>query len=369
MVPHRRGVSSAVGMLALLIVVVVAVAAAYFVYFGPASTSTSTAATYISPSRASSADTGGQLITYTADAYAAEVTSLLDGFSVSTGAQVAPPKSGGSFADANQIAAGAPDDVFVSVALSATSSHYLKNLTSNWAVGFASDQMVLAYSGVGQTSAAASAVGLAKTAEQSNATSDWNAFFTALTSGGAKVGISNPVSDPAGLRGWLVLEGAGYLYSGGDQRAYVASILKDDANVTGASAAALVAPLQTGQVQFLFLYKSAAVADGLSFITLDSHVNLGTASLGSFYSRFSYTDSAGTTAGAPIVLSVTVPRGSVNTAAALQFVQYVVKNAKSLSSFGLQPLPVAMLYENAAPPAPVQALVSQGLLVPAGPLP
>ena len=70
---------------------------------------------------------------------------------------------------------------------------------------------------------------------------------------------------------------------------------------------------QAGQIQFLFIYKSAAVSDGLNFIALDCHVNLGSPSLGSFYSQFSYTDSAGKTTGAPIILCITVPLSAVNT--------------------------------------------------------
>ncbi len=373
---RRAGVSTvAAGSVAAVMVVILV--ASYVVYTKPAETSTSvstTTATSVSTSVTTSVvtsvtTTGAPMISYSADAYAAEVTSLLNGFATSTGAQVAPVKSAGSFADANQIAAGAPDDVFVSVALAATSAQYLKNLTSNWAVGFASDQMVLAYSNATQTSAAANVISLASTAAKSNATSDWNAFYLALTSGGVKLGISNPVADPAGLRGWLVLEAAGHLYSGGDQQAYVSPLLQNNANVTGTNAAALVAPLQAGQIQFLFIYKSAAVAAGLKFIALDSHVNLGSPSLGTFYSNFSYTDSAGKTAGAAIILCITVPLSSVNTAEALQFVQYVVQNAKTLSSYGLQPFAVAMLYNNVPPPAAVQALVSQGLVVEAGELP
>jgi molybdate/tungstate transport system substrate-binding protein len=361
---QRRGVSTiAAASVAAVIVVILVAAAVVYSSSGKTATSTTTA---MSVSTATSV--GAPLTSFSADAYTAEVTSLLNGFSTSTGAQVAPVKSGGSFADANQIAAGAPDDVFVSVALSATSSQYLKNLTSNWAVGFASDQVVLAYSNATQA-AATSVIDLATKAAKSNATSDWNAFFAALTSGGVKVGISNPVSDPAGLRGWLVLEAAGYLYSGGDQQAYVSPLLQNDANVTGTSAAALVAPLQAGQIQFLFIYKSAAVSDGLKFIALDPHVNLGSATLGSFYSQFSYTDSAGKTVGAPIILCITVPLSSVDTAEALQFVQYVVQNAKGLSSFGLQPFPTALLYSNVSPPAPIEALVSQGLISEAGALP
>jgi molybdate/tungstate transport system substrate-binding protein len=365
---RRAGVSTVPFVLASVVIVVILVAAV--VYSMPARTTTPTAPSNTTAASVSTVTGAGTpLISYSADAYTAEVSSLLKGFAASTGAQVAPLKSGGSFADASAIAAGAPDDVFVSVALSATSSQYLKNLTSNWAVGFASDQIVLAYSNATQTPAAATIIGLASAASSSNATSGWNAFYTALTSGGVKVGISNPVSDPAGLRGWLVLEAAGYLYSAGSQQAYVGPLLRNGANVTGTNAAALVAPLQAGQIQFLFIYKSAAVSDGLNFLALDGHVNLGSPSLGQFYSHFSYTDSAGKTAGAPIILCVTVPLSAVNVDEALQFVQYVVQNAKSLSSSGLEPFAVAMLYNNVPPPAPIQALVSQGLITEAGALP
>jgi molybdate/tungstate transport system substrate-binding protein len=279
-------------------------------------------------------------------------------------------KSGGSFADANQIAAGAPDDVFISVALSATGPAYLKSLSSNWAIGLASDQMVLAYSNsTSQSSLGGTIIAKGNAAAKSNTTSDWNTFFTSLTSGNFKIGISDPVADPAGLRGWLVLEAAGLLYSNGSQEAYVTPLLQAKANVTGAHAAALVAPLQSGQLQFLFLYKSAAVADHLDFLSLDRRVNLGDPTLGSFYSKVSYKDSAGVTAGAPIILCITVPLSSANSSEALQFVQYVVKNSGSLSSFGLQPFLPARLYSNVPPPAPVTQLVSQGLVAEAGSIP
>ena len=345
-----------------VLVVVVAAALAYSAGLGTGPNSSTTTTTTSGATSISS----GPLIAFSADAYAVEATALLQGFSRSTGVPVAPVKSGGSFADANQIAAGAPDDVFISVALSATSSKYLKNLTSNWAVGFASDQMVLAYSNATSAQTVASE---GKAASASNSTSDWNTFFTSLTSGQVKVGISDPVADPAGLRGWLVLEAAGFLYAGGNQGAYAGTLLKSGANVTGAHAAALVAPLQSGQIQFLFIYRSTAVADHLAFIQLDRHVNLGDPSLGGFYSKFSYTDSAGVNVAAPIILCVTVPLSSTNPTEAYAFVAYVVKNTGTLSAYGLQPFTPARLYDNVDPPAVIAELVSQGLLVTAGSLP
>ncbi|HVC27735.1 MAG TPA: substrate-binding domain-containing protein [Nitrososphaerales archaeon] len=361
----------AVGLAAIVAAVILV--AAYLVSSAPPKTTTSTmTATSAMTSTVTSTATlkAAPLVSYSADAYAAEVTSLLDSFSTSTGVQVAPVTSGGSNADASAINAGAPDDVFVSASLSATSSHYLGNLTANWAIGFATDQLVLAYSNsTTQRAATTSIIALANTAVASNSTSDWNNFYTSLVGGKVKVGISAPAQDPAGLRAWIVLEAAGYLYSGGNQQTYASALLKDQGNTTAASAADLVAPLQAGDIQFLFTYKSAAISNRLNYIVLNSHVNLGTPRLGSFYSRFSYTDSAGVTAGAPIVICITIPLGVANSAEALQFVEYVVQNAKTLSTFGLAPLSPTLLYENTPPPVAIQQLVTQGLMTYNGALP
>jgi molybdate/tungstate transport system substrate-binding protein len=311
----------------------------------------------------------GPLITFSADAYSSEAQALLNGYSSSSGVPVAPVKSGGSFADANQIAAGAPDDVFISASLSAASPAYLKNASADWAVGFASDQMVLAYSNSTSSQPVfGNVLGLAKVAQRSNASSDWNSFFSTLVSGTTKIGISNPVSDPAGLRGWLALEAAGHLYAGGDQLAYVKPLLQSGANVTSTNAAALVAPLEAGQLQFLFIYKSAAISQHLDYVQLDRHINLGDPTLAGFYSQFSYRDSAGTTKGAPIVISITVAKTSASPAAGLEFIAYVVKNAGTLSAYGLEPLRPALLYHDSTPPQSIAQLISQGLIVEAGSL-
>ena len=368
----------AIAVIMALIIVVGVLAFLYATSTGTTTTVTSTAVsttstTLTSVSTSTSLVTSGPLISYSADAYATETTSLLSGFTKSTGIPTAPVISGGSNADASSIKAGAPDDIFISSALSATAPSHLGNLSANWAIGFATDQVVIAYSNATMANSPASnIVSMGQTAEKSNATSDWNAFYTALTSGSVKVGISNPVSDPGGLRGWLVLEAAGYLYSGGNQSAYVLPLLKSQANVTAANSADLVVPLQSGQIQFLFIYKSAAISDGIGYVSLDDHVNLSDSSLAGYYAMFSYTDSAGKTTGAPIVLVVTVPLSSVNTAEALEFVQYLVKNMGSLSAYGLVIPKTALLYSGLSSiselPQPIQALLAQGLLVQKGPI-
>jgi len=362
--------TAAVAIIVVLIIAVGVLAALYVGASGAKTTVTSFSTETVS-STLTTTFTQGPLISYSADAYATEATSLLTGFSKSTGIPVAPVISGGSNADASSIKAGAPDDVFISSSISATAPSHLGNLSAEWAVGFATDQVVVAYSNATlSNSAASNMISLGQTADKSNATSDWNSFYTALSSGSVKVGISNPVADPGGLRGWLVLEAAGYLYAGGNQSAYVQPLLTTQSNVTGTSSAALVAPLQSGQIQFLLIYKSAAITDGIGYISLDDHVNLSDASLASYYSQFSYTDSAGKTSGAPIVLVVTVPLSCVNTAEALEFVQYVVNNMRSLSAYGLVVPTTALLYSSLSStqslPQSIQALLAQGLLAQAG---
>jgi molybdate/tungstate transport system substrate-binding protein len=309
------------------------------------------------------------LITFNADAYTPEVQALLNGFTAATSIPVAPTHPAGSFALAKQIASGSQVDVFIPVALSAAAPSNLGSLSSNWAIGFASDQMVVAYSNATVSTPAAEAVisGYQRAAK-SNSSSDWNFVFASLTSGSVKVGVSDPKADPAGLRGWLVLEAAGSLYGGG-QSAYTAPLLQAKANVTGSAAANMVAPLQAGQMQFLFVYKSVAMAQHLGYIQLDHKINLGDPKLASSYAQVAYALPTGQTKGAPIILCMTIPNDAPDASEAMHMVQYVAKNAGGvLPSFGLQPFSPPLLYNNTAPPQFVAQMLSQGLVAPGGSL-
>ena len=309
-----------------------------------------------------------QLIIYSADAYVSETSALASNFTAQTGIQTSPPKGGGSFALAQQIAQGNPVSVFVSVSKSAVSSSYLKNVSSGWAVAFAGDQMTIAYSNASaQGPAAEEIISAYKTAASTNSTSAWSEFFSDLSSGSVKIGISNPNADPGGLRGWLALEAAGKVYAGNES--YFASrMISKSGNITGGSAAELVAPLESGQIQFLFIYKSAAIAHKLDYLQLPSSVNFGNASYSAYYSQFKYTISSGVESGSPIMLFVTVPSDATNYAGSLEFVSYIVKHTSMLQSYGLTPFSPSILYNETSVPKAVQILVSNGYLVRGGSL-
>lgn len=373
---RRRGVSRAAYASAVLVAAII-LALGYATTTSsspPTSTSSLTTSLITSATGLSSATSTSTplvpLITFNADAYTAEVQGLLSGFSTATGIPVAPTHPAGSFALAKQIVSGSQVDVFIPVALSAAAPSNLGSLSSNWAIGFASDQMVIAYSNATTSSPAAAAViSEYQQAAKSNASADWNTVFTTLTSGSVKLGISDPNADPAGLRGWLVLEAAGSLYANGYASAYTVPLVQAKANVTGSAAANMVAPLQAGQMQFLFIYRSVAIAQHLGYLQLDHRINLGDPKLAASYALITYTLITGPTKGAPIILCMTILANAPDATEAVQFVQYVAKNSgAAIPAYGLQAFTPPLLYNNTAPPQFVSQMLSQGLVASGGSL-
>ncbi len=306
------------------------------------------------------------LIVYSADSYVQEASVLVSGFHNSTGYSVAPVKGGGSLTDARNIGQGSPSDAFISVSLESYGKSFLQSRYSGWAVAFAADQMVLAYSSASlQNHAASKVINEFSNATKSNSSSAYNGAFTDLTSGSVKVGIADPNSDPAGYRGWLVLEIAGSVYQN-NSTYYVNRLILNGGNITASDAASLVSPLENGNIQFLLIYKSAAIskAPGVKYISLPGKVNLGDVSYANFYSNYSYNLSSGTVTAAPIYLYISALNNSGP--ASIKFVLYVLNNTAALSKFGLDPLSPELLYSDNAVPQQIQGLVGSGNLTRAG---
>jgi molybdate/tungstate transport system substrate-binding protein len=347
---ERPAISNLFGAVVLIVIVVVAVGAysfyAYEYYSKPSS----------------------PLLVDSADLYASESSYLYGAFSNATGMPYAAPNSAGSTALAAQIKAGSPVSVFISVSKSALEPSLLGNRSAGWGIAFVNDEMSIGYSSTsGQPAGFQTVLDDYQKALTTNATSAWNSFFVDLTSGSVTVGISNPNTDPAGYRGWMVLEAAGQAFEG-NKSYFVNRLLDARANVTGASAASLVAPLQAGRIQFLMMYKSAALSHGLTAMLLPRHINLGDITLGSYYSQFTYTTSAGVQKGGAILLFVTVPNNSTETTQALNFVVYIVRHSSTMSRYGLIVLSPALLFNSTDVPPPIANLLNQGMLKASGPI-
>ena len=307
------------------------------------------------------------LVIYVADAYVGEAGALSSGFHNATGIRVDQPIGGGSYTLAREIGQGDPASVFISVALSTYNISYLKSRYTGWTVAFASDQLVLAYSSLSNSSVN-NTVRLFNEAYADNSASAYGQAFEQLTSGSVKVGISNASSDPAGLRAYLSLEVAGYLYHNDSTSYFIDRLAHNHSVTTASNAAELVTPLEEGDIGFLYIYRSAAISKGLHYVTLPDFLNFGNSSLSGFYARFSYNTTSGIQYGMPIYLYISTVANSTDPAAAMSFVTYSVENNSILAGFGLVPLRVSLLFNSTTPPPQILNLVSQGKITYAGPI-
>ena len=367
----------AIAVVIIVVLIFAAGASYYFVSSNSASSATSSSSSSTSStttiSTASESGSGNSsnsgLILYSADAYVNESTLLENAFSSSTGIQMAPPKSAGSLALAQQIAQGNPVNVFLSVSKTAVQNTTLKTAFGGWAIAFATDQMGIAYSNpTKQNSPAMATIDAFNTAMSTNTTAAWYNFYNNLTSGQVKIGISNPNTDPAGYRAWIVLEAAGRIYAN-NTNYFVHRLISNGGNFTGASAADLIAPMQAGQLQFLFTYKSDIVSEHLNLFQLPSGVNLGSGAYNSFYSQFNYTITSGVQKGGAITLWITVPSTSNDKSGSLQFVVFVVRNYVALlKPFGLVNIQPPKVYNDTALPSALGQMVANDTLSYAGQL-
>jgi molybdate/tungstate transport system substrate-binding protein len=363
------GKSSGIATVVVALVIIIIILAASLGYFvlTKTTTTTSTATTSV-PSTY-------PLLLYSADSQVNESSVLESAFHTSTNISVVTAEEGGSGAEGALIAAGDPVSVFLSISHSSVENSSLLTEYPGWAIAFAGDQFGLAYTSASTTTTAAKAVLTAySTASASNSTSAWYDLFNNLTSGAVKVGISNPVTDPAGYRGWLTLELAGIAYDGGvaNEQYFANRMLTSGANVTGASAAALVPALDTGTINFLFYYKSAITSGGLDLMQLANPVNLGEATDNTFYGQASYTVSpTDIETASAITIWITVPKDSTDPTSSVNFVVFVIENyATLLSPFELTNFSPAHLYNDSgyAVPSPIVSLLNSGKLIDEGAL-
>ncbi len=302
------------------------------------------------------------LIMFVADAYVGEANYLLSGYHNATKYPVSPAIGGGSYTDANKIGAGDPANVFMSVALSPYGQNYLKDRYSGWAIAFASDQLVLAYYNDSQNYKIASDL---RMSELENNSAMFVSALDAVTSKSNSLGISDPSTDPAGLRAWISLEIAGKVYANNESH-FVSNVKSDHANVTRSSAAQLVPALETGEISFLFIYRSAAVHSGLDFVELPEKLSFGNPTLASFYAGFTYNTSAGTEKGSPVLLYITSLANNSLSSQSLNFVLYTIDNRDSMNIFDMNALSHPELFNNTYPPQGILKLVSSGEIIRTG---
>jgi molybdate/tungstate transport system substrate-binding protein len=141
-------------------------------------------------------------------------------------------------------------------------------------------------------------------------------------------GRSDPNSDPCGYRTiltWKLLEEAAH------QKGLSEKLLKKDNRYIRPKEVDLLALLESGAIDYIFLYKSVAIQHKLPYLKLPDSINLASPLLNEFYSKVSV-DVTGnkpgetiTQTGEPMIYGLTIPGNSLRPDLAEEFVKFILE--------------------------------------------
>lgn len=187
---------------------------------------------------------------------------------------------------------------------------------ADWNLKFATNEMTITYSSKSRRS---------KEINSKN-------WYKVLLDEKINIGRSDPNADPCGYRTVLSLKLADIYY----KKDLSQKILSKDNEYIRPKEVDLLALLEAGEVDYIFLYRSVAEQHGLKYLTLPDQINLKKAELEEHYKQVS-TELRGkkpgekiTQTGASMVYGVTIPKNSSNPELAKKFVQYLMNKKKGL---------------------------------------
>jgi len=254
----------------------------------------------------------------------------------------------GSLQDANLILDGQRfPDVFLSVGGQPITKLINNNPSlAKWYLGFASDEMVIAYN---PKSPFAADFEKAKTGSIP--------WYQVLAKPGFKFLRSDPLLDPKGCYTVIATKLAGILYH---NSSLSSSILKGDRNQDQLRPEeVLLTLLETGEADAIPAYKHEAIERGFPFISLPPQINLGDPAFADYYKQASCTQQDGSlTSGKPIVFDITIPNTVQNKAGAIQFVKFLSSDQgkKIFENDGFKLLPLTAGGNKTAIPQEISVL-------------
>jgi len=177
---------------------------------------------------------------------------------------------------------------------------------ATWYLGFVSNQITFAY-----TSHSKGASGLTP--------ANW---YKVLAQPGVRIGRSNPAADPSGYQTLQMLQLANSYYK---NPGLSASVLKNSPAASVAETeTSLISALQSGQIDYLAIYKSTAQEQHLKWIALPPQINLSDPAMAADYAKVSiHAGSLGTLTAKPIIYGLTIPTSAPNAALGQKFISFV----------------------------------------------
>jgi molybdate/tungstate transport system substrate-binding protein len=215
---------------------------------------------------------------------------------------------------------------------------------ASWYVGFVSNQITLAYTSHSKGASRLTA-------------SNW---YQLLAEPDVHIGRSNPAADPSGYQFLQMLQLADRYYN---DPGLSAAVLKNSPDSSVAETeTSLLAALQSGQIDYLAIYKSNALEDHLQYIKLPAQINLSDPSMASAYSHVSVdAGSLGQLTGKPIIYGLTIPSNAPDAALGQAFVKFVLsaKGQAIMAREGFVSITPALASSQSKIPASIRPLTTQ----------
>jgi molybdate/tungstate transport system substrate-binding protein len=170
-------------------------------------------------------------------------------------------------------------------------------------------------------------------------------WFEILLRPDVHFGRSDPNADPCGYRTLLTLKLAQVFYN---KPNIAEAIEQKDNRFIRPKEVDLLALLETGAIDYIFLYRSVAVQHGLEFLVLPSEINLGNPKYSSFYAQASVTIRGSSPSdtlvitGEPMVYGITIPTNSPNRPLAKKYLEFFLHPDKGLKIIERMGMPLVM---------------------------
>jgi len=206
---------------------------------------------------------------------------------------------------------GKPCDVMVSADYTVIDKLLIPEYAS-WNIKFATNEMAIVY----------------RDASRRSREINRRNWYRILMDPGVIFGRSDPDADPCGYRAVLTMKLAGLYYR---DETIPEKLLAKDLNFIRPKETDLLALLEVGAIDYIFLYRSVARQHGLKYLTLPDEINLKRADMADYYKKVSVKVTGKrpgefiTKTGAPMVYGVTILKDAPNEKAAIEFVEFLLR--------------------------------------------
>jgi molybdate/tungstate transport system substrate-binding protein len=256
----------------------------------------------------------GDLVIFHAGSLAAPFKVIADSFMIINPDIRVLTESAGSLASIRKITdLNKPCDILASADYSLIDKLMIPKYAS-WNIQFAGNEMALVYHPDSHLS------------EKIDLTN----WISILLDPKVRFGRSDPDSDPCGYRTILCLKLAEKIYY---TPGLTSQFMEKDERYIRPKEVDLLALLETGTIDYIFIYKSVAIQHKLPFLELPDSINLGNPGLKEFYSQVSVEvtgNKPGETIrqfGEPMVYGICIPENAPNKTAANAFIEFLLGEA------------------------------------------